>query len=117
MPACGPSFLKLNLSVLSELSHPAGNACMHSSSKQHHHQVEHAAKGLGMPVRPPHSDLIRVGSRRWFLQAGLAGLGGLSLASLNPLQAATAAAKPANRDKKSVILFWLSGGPSHIDMW
>ena len=58
--------------------------------------------------------LIRVGSRRWFLQVGAAGLGGLSLSQLQKLQASTA--KPS-ADKKAVILFWLSGGPSHIDMW
>lgn len=57
---------------------------------------------------------IRVGSRRWFLQTGMAGLGGLSLAQLLSLQAS--AAESAG-DKKAVILFWLSGGPSHIDMW
>ena len=65
------------------------------------------AKNAGHP-------LIRVGSRRWFLQTGMAGLGGLSLAQLIGLQAS--AADPA-REKKAVILFWLSGGPSQIDMW
>lgn len=57
-------------------------------------------------------DLIRVGSRRWFLQTGLAGVGGLSLPAL--LRANEAA---KSSDRKSVILFWLSGGPSHLDMW
>ena len=57
---------------------------------------------------------IRVGSRRWFLQTGFLGLGGLSLSQLCGRQAS--AASPS-ADKKSVILFWLSGGPSHIDMW
>ncbi len=57
-------------------------------------------------------DFIRVGSRRWFLQTGMAGFGGLSLSSL---LRANEAAKVSNR--KSVIVFWLSGGPSHLDMW
>lgn len=57
---------------------------------------------------------IRVGSRRWFLQAGAAGLGGFSLAGFPK---SLAAAQSATAEKKSVILFWLSGGPSHIDMW
>lgn len=57
-------------------------------------------------------DLIRVGSRRWFLQTGMAGFGGLSLSSL---LRANEAAKVS--DRKSVIVFWLSGGPSHLDMW
>ena len=64
------------------------------------------------PIRPAASDLIRVGSRRWFLQTGLAGFGGLSLPAL---LRANEAAKPS--DRKAIILFWLSGGPSHLDMW
>ena len=69
---------------------------------------------------PARSELVQVGSqsRRWFLQAGLSGLAGLSTAELLRLQANAAA--PASRPgggEKSVILFWLSGGPSHLDMW
>ena len=60
-------------------------------------------------------------SRRWFLQAGLTGFAGLSMAQILQLQAeaASRADAPPSRiaDRKSVILFWLSGGPSHIDMW
>jgi uncharacterized protein (DUF1501 family) len=52
-------------------------------------------------------------SRRSFLQAGLLGWGGLSLADLGRLRAA-GAAEP--RDT-SVILFWLSGGPGHMETW
>ncbi|MBS0266385.1 MAG: DUF1501 domain-containing protein [Planctomycetes bacterium] len=38
--------------------------------------------------------------------------------ALLQLQSASAApSTSAAGDKKSVILFWLSGGPSHIDMW
>lgn len=56
---------------------------------------------------------LTVGSRRWFLQAGLAGCGALAAAHCQ----AEALAGPAGRNRKAVILFWLSGGPSHIDMW
>jgi Protein of unknown function (DUF1501) len=89
------------------------------------HNIEHSA-GRSANLQPPASDLIRVGSRRWFLQTGMAGLAGLSLADTLRLQAAaatkgngsaSASERSASRDKKSVILFWLSGGPSHIDMW
>jgi hypothetical protein len=52
-------------------------------------------------------------TRRNFLQAGVLGLGGLSLAGLNRLRASTAAAP---RDA-SVILLWLSGGPGHMETW
>src|SRR5947207_4591835 len=64
---------------------------------------------------PPPSDLIRVGSRRWFLQAGLAGIAGLTLPDLLRLRANGAVRSDASR--KSVILLWLSGGPSQLDTW
>ena len=57
---------------------------------------------------------LRVGSRRWFLETSLAGLGGVTLTHALG-RPGTAASLDAN--KKSVILFWLSGGPSHLDLW
>lgn len=51
--------------------------------------------------------------RRGMLKAGLAGIAGLSLPELLKVQA-----EGASRGKgKSVILLWMAGGPSHIDMW
>ena len=52
-------------------------------------------------------------SRRSFITAGSLGFLGLSL------REALAAAEdaPANGKAKAVILFWLEGGPSHIDTW
>lgn len=83
-----------------------------------HHTADHAAGVSRSPFRPAARDLIRVGSRRWFLQTGLAGVGGLSLAQLVAArETATSAAASQTSSKKAVILFWLSGGPSHIDMW
>lgn len=87
---------------------------MAHSSRTAAHAAQHLQSARRHPLLPAASDLFRVGSRRWFLQAGLSGLAGLSLAPA--LAAATATGTPS-RDKKSVILFWLSGGPSHIDMW
>src|SRR3954463_15260338 len=60
-------------------------------------------------------------SRREFLRVGGAGLLGLSLADILRLQAASATDTPANKNgwgqAKSVILIFLQGGPSHIDIW
>jgi uncharacterized protein (DUF1501 family) len=48
------------------------------------------------------------------LQTGLAGFAGLSLPGLLRRQAQAAAGR---RDRKAVILIWLSGGPSQLDTW
>jgi len=79
------------------------------------HRSEHShASSLFGPQNT--KDLLRVRSRRWFLQAGLGGLAGLSMPQiLAAKDASTSSEKPA--EKKAVILFWLSGGPSQIDMW
>src|SRR5947209_4349187 len=60
--------------------------------------------------------------RRDFLKLGAAGLFGLSLADLLRLEArAKNDGKGGDGDRKrhadSVILLWLGGGPSAIDMW
>ena len=52
-------------------------------------------------------------TRRSFVQAGVLGLGGLTLPEF--LQAKAHANQPA-RDT-CVILFWLSGGPGHMETW
>src|SRR4051794_23759184 len=54
-------------------------------------------------------------TRRSFVQAGLLGLGGLMLPELLRLRAEGADAQPGRG--KSVILFWLSGGPGHMETW
>ncbi len=82
------------------------------------HNDLHAQSPMFAPFGPAGSDLIRVGSRRWFLQTGMAGLGGLSMSQLLQQQALAAGSANSNpKPNKSVILFWLSGGPSQIDMW
>src|SRR5436190_16286240 len=53
-------------------------------------------------------------SRRSFLRVGFLGLAGLSLADHLRLKAA---AKDATTKDTAVILVWLGGGPSHIDMY
>ena len=56
---------------------------------------------------------ISVGGRRWFLKTGAAAMAALPLSTLRQIDAA----QDGSSRKKSVILFWLSGGPSQIDMW
>ncbi len=52
-------------------------------------------------------------SRRSFLRAGVLGAAGLGLADLLRHEARAAGAGRKN----SVIILWMRGGPSHIDMW
>src|SRR5215831_15629513 len=70
------------------------------------HSAQHRHSTCGNPLLPPPGDLLRVGSRRWFLQTGLAGFAGLTLA--DTLRAKTPTSPTS---KTAVILFWLSGGP------
>src|SRR5215469_10780900 len=88
---------------------------MTTTSRTGRHDTEHAAALRQSPLQPAASDLIRVGSRRWFLQTGLAGMAGMSLPDLLRCRAQGAAARRAER--KAVILIWLSGGPSQLDTW
>ncbi|MCO6455875.1 MAG: DUF1501 domain-containing protein [Pirellulaceae bacterium] len=55
-------------------------------------------------------------SRRTLLRVGALGVGGLALPELLRGEA-RAAAEGTPRPRKSVILVWLAGGPSHIDMY
>lgn len=62
---------------------------------------------------PTESASLDVVSRRGFLRAGAMAFGGLGLSSVMQLQAESLKRKTG----KSVIMFFLSGGPSHIDMY
>ncbi|MCA9178081.1 MAG: DUF1501 domain-containing protein [Planctomycetales bacterium] len=57
--------------------------------------------------------------RRSFVQAGMLGVGGLGLADLARLraEAATSEAGKPPHERTAVILFWLSGGPGHMETW
>ena len=59
-------------------------------------------------------------SRRSFVQLGVAGLATLGLGDIlraKELSAPWASATNKTDSKKSVILIWLDGGPSHLDMY
>ena len=58
-------------------------------------------------------------TRRSFVEAGVLGLGGLTLADLIACRA-SAANSPAAVNQSadtSVILIWMSGGPGHHETW
>jgi hypothetical protein len=55
--------------------------------------------------------------RRDFLKLGSAGLLGLGLTDLLRLEARAKSSGGPKARAKSVIMVWLAGGPSHLDMW
>lgn len=75
------------------------------------HRHEHPHAFLNFNARQDEG--VQVFGRRSVLKASLAGLAGLSLPTL--LQAREH--NPASPRQKSVILIWMTGGPSHIDTW
>jgi hypothetical protein len=60
---------------------------MTSALEPPRHAAVHAGAACRSPLQPPARDLIQAGSRRWFLQTGLAGVAGLSLPELLRLRA------------------------------
>ena len=79
----------------------------------HEHSARHAFTDFNPRVR----EGLNVFSRRSMLKAGLAGLAGLTLPDLLRLRAEAAAKGQSMGRNKSVILLWMTGGPSHIDTW
>ncbi|MEX2286326.1 MAG: DUF1501 domain-containing protein, partial [Planctomycetaceae bacterium] len=55
--------------------------------------------------------------RRNMLKAGLAGIAGLTVPRLLETRAEAANTGRSVSSGKSVILLWMTGGPSHIDTW
>jgi uncharacterized protein (DUF1501 family) len=77
-----------------------------------HHQ-QHAFTSFN----PLEREGLVVRSRRNLLKASLAGIAGLTLPGLLRGRAEAAAAGKSISRGKSVILLWMTGGPSHIDTW
>jgi hypothetical protein len=82
---------------------------IHASS----HREDHAFRWL----RGRQREGMVVTDRRGMLKASLAGIAGLSTANLLSVRSSLAAAGKPAAGAKSVILLWMAGGPSHIDMW
>jgi hypothetical protein len=83
---------------------------MNSPTQTVRHDLEHASAARRALLQPPASDLIRVGSRWWFLQTGLAGLAGLSL----PDRDAYGSSEEAFRDCEAVSLDPLDSGRENL---
>jgi Protein of unknown function (DUF1501) len=62
-------------------------------------------------------DGLVVSSRRNMIKAGMTGVAGLSLPTLLRHQSMAREDGMAAPKNKSVILLWMTGGPSHIDTW
>ena len=60
---------------------------------------------------------VTCGGRRGMLKAGLAGIAGLSLPELLKSRARAAETGHQTQRRKSVILCWMSGGPSQLETW
>ena len=56
-------------------------------------------------------------SRRGMLKASVAGVAGLTLPDLLRIRAQAKESGRRARGRRSVILLWMAGGPSHIDTW
>lgn len=66
---------------------------------------------------PREREGLMVLSRRGMLKLSLAGVAGLSLPELFKQRAMAAKTGRSPNSRKSVILLWMAGGPSHIDTW
>lgn len=77
------------------------------------HQHPHAFEDY----RARQREGLMVLNRRGMLKAGLAGVAGLSLPELLKQRAVAAKSGQSLNNRKSVILLWMAGGPSHLDTW
>ncbi len=75
--------------------------------------ADHAFASFGGTQR----DGLCLVSRRNMMKAGLAGIAGLTLPDLIRHRAHAATIGESVSSHRSVILLWMTGGPSHIDTW
>src|ERR1700680_2534763 len=82
------------------------------------HRAPHAKVEEGPMAaihHPSSAEFCEVRTRRSFLRVGGLTLGGLTLGDVLRLRAQTE--PPGRRPPKSIIMIFLSGGPSHLDMY
>ncbi len=79
----------------------------------HPHSHPHAFKAMNALTR----EGLVVRSRRNMVKASLAGFAGLSLPALLRSRAQAASSGTSSPSGKSIILLWMTGGPSQIDTW
>ncbi len=75
----------------------------------------HAHSHAFMSFNPLAREGLVVASRRNMLKASMTGLAGIKFACLLAQRALATPARDAKA--KSVILLWMTGGPSQIDTW
>ncbi|MEQ1830318.1 MAG: DUF1501 domain-containing protein [Pirellula sp.] len=83
------------------------------SCNVHEHGLQSAFHGFNALTR----EGVYVQSRRNMLKASMHGIAGLSVPMLLQSNANALAAGRSTPTKKSVILLWMTGGPSQIDTW
>ncbi len=77
------------------------------------HREDHAFTDLNPLVR----EGLYLQTRRNLLKAGMMGMGGLSVQRLVEANQQALKEGRSTARKRSVILLWMTGGPSHIDTW
>lgn len=75
--------------------------------------VRHAFESFGGTQR----EGLCLSSRRNMMKASMAGVAGLTLPGLLQQRALATTTGSGAGSRRSVILLWMTGGPSHIDMW
>lgn len=80
-------------------------------------RIAHAHRHAFESLQPLVPEGLVVRSRRNMLKASMAGLAGLSLPRLLKSRATASQNGVSVSSHKSVILLWMTGGPSHIDTW
>ena len=74
---------------------------------------QHSPLNPFLAWRPRDPEGLAIVDRRGMIKASMAGLAGLSLPKLLKARELN----PESSNRKSVILLWMAGGPSHIDTW